>query len=79
MAIVLPNGPEMAAAFLAVATAATTAPLNPAYREDEFAFYLEDLAREGADRAEGGGDGGAGGGGAARCSGAGTGARRGGR
>ncbi len=43
VAIVLPNGPEMAAAFLAVATAATTAPLNPAYREDEFAFYLEDL------------------------------------
>ncbi|WP_114376003.1 acyl--CoA ligase [Elioraea thermophila] len=43
VAIVLPNGPEMAAAFLAVATVATTAPLNPAYREDEFAFYLEDL------------------------------------
>jgi len=42
-AIVLPNGPEMAAAFVAVAGAATTAPLNPAYREDEFAFYLEDL------------------------------------
>ncbi len=43
VAIVLPNGPEMAAAFLAVATAATTAPLNPAYREDEFAYYLEDV------------------------------------
>jgi len=43
VAIVLPNGPEMAAAFVAVAGAATTAPLNPAYRLDEFAFYLEDL------------------------------------
>ncbi len=43
VAIVLPNGPEMAAGFVAVASAATTAPLNPAYREDEFRFYLEDL------------------------------------
>jgi acyl-CoA synthetase (AMP-forming)/AMP-acid ligase II len=41
--IVLPNGPEMAAAFVSIAQAATTAPLNPAYREDEYAFYLEDL------------------------------------
>ena len=43
VAIVLPNGPEMAAAFLATAVHATAAPLNPAYRVDEFAFYLEDL------------------------------------
>jgi acyl-CoA synthetase (AMP-forming)/AMP-acid ligase II len=43
VAIVLPNGPEMAAAFVAIAHAATTAPLNPAYKQDEFAFYLEDL------------------------------------
>ncbi len=43
VAIVLPNGPEMAAAFVTIAQAATTAPLNPAYREDEYAFYLEDL------------------------------------
>jgi acyl-CoA synthetase (AMP-forming)/AMP-acid ligase II len=43
VAIVLPNGPEMAAAFIAIAQTAVTAPLNPAYREDEFAFYLEDL------------------------------------
>jgi len=42
-AIVLPNGPEMATAFIAVAAGATTAPLNPGYREDEFAFYLDDL------------------------------------
>ncbi|RYH12101.1 acyl--CoA ligase [Tropicimonas sp. IMCC6043] len=43
VAIVLPNGPEMAAAFLTIAQWATTAPLNPAYREEEFGFYLEDL------------------------------------
>lgn len=43
VAIVMPNGPEMAAAFLAVASAAVTAPLNPAYGAEEFAFYLEDL------------------------------------
>ena len=43
VAIVLPNGPEMATAFVTVAQSAVTAPLNPAYREDEFAFYLEDL------------------------------------
>ncbi|MEM7547075.1 MAG: acyl--CoA ligase [Pseudomonadota bacterium] len=43
VAIVLPNGPEMATAFISVAQAATTAPLNPAYREDEYTFYLEDL------------------------------------
>jgi len=43
IAIVLPNGPEMAVAFLAVAAGATAAPLNPAYRADEFDFYLSDL------------------------------------
>ena len=43
VAIVLPNGPEMAAAFLAAASAATAAPLNPGYRRDEFDFYLTDL------------------------------------
>ena len=42
--IVLPNGPEMATAFLSVASTAVAAPLNPSYREDEFAFYLEDLS-----------------------------------
>ncbi len=41
--MVLPNGPEMAAAFIAVACGATTAPLNAAYRADEFEFYLSDL------------------------------------
>ena len=43
VAIVLPNGPEMAAAFIAIAAGATTAPLNPAYRSEEFDFYLSDL------------------------------------
>ena len=43
IALVLPNGPEMAVAFLAVASTATCAPLNPAYRENEFNFYLSDL------------------------------------
>ncbi|HMM51477.1 MAG TPA: acyl--CoA ligase [Burkholderiaceae bacterium] len=41
--IVLPNGPEMATAFVSVASGATSAPLNPAYRADEFEFYLSDL------------------------------------
>ncbi len=44
VAIVLPNGPEMASAFVSVACAATAAPLNPAYRQPEFEFYLEDLS-----------------------------------
>lgn len=41
--LVLPNGPEMASAFIAVAASATAAPLNPAYKADEFKFYLDDL------------------------------------
>jgi acyl-CoA synthetase (AMP-forming)/AMP-acid ligase II/thioesterase domain-containing protein/acyl carrier protein len=44
VAVVLANGPELAVSFLAVSAAATCAPLNPAYRENEFAFYLEDLS-----------------------------------
>ena len=44
VAIVLPNGPEMATCFLACAGAVSSAPLNPAYRADEFEFYLVDLA-----------------------------------
>ncbi len=43
VAIVLTNGPEMASAFVCVAAGATAAPLNPAYRADEFEFYLTDL------------------------------------
>jgi acyl-CoA synthetase (AMP-forming)/AMP-acid ligase II len=41
--IVLSNGPEMATAFMAVAAGTTSAPLNPAYRGEEFEFYLSDL------------------------------------
>jgi acyl-CoA synthetase (AMP-forming)/AMP-acid ligase II len=41
--IVLPNGPEMATAFLGVASCATSAPLNPTYKAEEFEFYLTDL------------------------------------
>jgi len=43
VAIVLPNGPEMASAFLSIASAAATAPLNPGYKQEEFTFYLSDL------------------------------------
>lgn len=43
VAIVLPNGPEMATAFVAIAAGAATAPLNPAYRAEDFEFYLTDL------------------------------------
>ena len=47
IAIVLDNGPEMATAFIAVAAGATSAPLNPGYRADEFEFYLSDLNARG--------------------------------
>ena len=40
VALVLPNGPEMAVASLAVAAGATCVPLNPAYSISEFAFCL---------------------------------------
>jgi acyl-CoA synthetase (AMP-forming)/AMP-acid ligase II len=43
VAIVLPNGPDMATAFIAVASGATAAPLNPSYKADEFAFYMSDV------------------------------------
>src|SRR5262245_62122351 len=43
VAIVLPNGLENLAAFLAVTRARlVAAPLNPAYKADEVRFYLED-------------------------------------
>lgn len=43
VAVVLPNGPEMAVTFVAVASGATAAPLNPAYKTDELNFYFSDL------------------------------------
>src|SRR5438067_5527472 len=41
--LVLPNGPEAAAAFVAIGSAATTAPLSPGLTADEFEFNLSDL------------------------------------
>jgi len=43
VAIVLPNGPEMATAFLAVSAYMSAAPLNPSYKHSEYLFYLDDL------------------------------------
>src|SRR5262245_39829554 len=43
VALVLPDGPEAAMAFLGVAAGATCAPLNPHYRASEFDFYLSVL------------------------------------
>ena len=43
VAIVLPNGPAMASCFLCIAASAAAAPLNPAYRDAEFEFFLSDL------------------------------------
>ncbi|MGH7776914.1 MAG: acyl--CoA ligase [Candidatus Dormibacterales bacterium] len=42
VAMVYPNGPEAIVMFLAAAEVGTACPLNPAYTEDEFRFYLED-------------------------------------
>ena len=42
IALVLPNSAETIVMFLAAATVGTAAPLNPAYKEDEFRFFLED-------------------------------------
>ena len=54
----LPNGLPTIVGFLAASVAGTAAPLNPAYKEDEFRFYLDDtrakvllLPPEGADDA----------------------------
>src|SRR5262245_40268122 len=44
VAIVLPNGPAMAATVLGVMTNAAAAPVNPQYTADELRFYLTDLA-----------------------------------
>jgi acyl-CoA synthetase (AMP-forming)/AMP-acid ligase II len=45
VAFALPPGPELVELLLAIsALGAAAAPLNPAYAEPEFAFYLEDLA-----------------------------------
>jgi oxalate---CoA ligase len=47
VALVVPNGPDFVQLLLALfALGATAAPLNPAYKCDEYAFYLEDLEPE---------------------------------
>ena len=44
VALALPPGPEFVELLLAIATlGAAAAPLNPAYSESEFSFYLDDL------------------------------------
>jgi acyl-CoA synthetase (AMP-forming)/AMP-acid ligase II/acyl carrier protein len=43
VALALPAGPALATTFLAVASHAVCAPLNPRYRADEFEFTLADL------------------------------------
>lgn len=43
VAVVLPNGPDIASAFVSIASGATCAPLNPGYRAPEYQFYLSDL------------------------------------
>ena len=42
VAMALPNGLETIVCFLGASVAGTAAPLNPAYRHDEFVFFLED-------------------------------------
>jgi len=44
IALVLPNSAESILMFLAAATAGVAAPLNSAYKVDEFRFYLDDTA-----------------------------------
>ena len=43
VAVVLPNGPEMAVAILTVAASAVCAPMNPAYGAEELERYFADL------------------------------------
>src|SRR6476646_5015230 len=43
IAIAMGNGPEVILAFCAAALCGTAAPLNPKYKQDEFAFYYQDI------------------------------------
>lgn len=43
VAIALPNGPLVASVFLSVSPWCTAAPLNTAFKADEFEYYLRDL------------------------------------
>lgn len=44
VALVMPDGPEMALALLAVTALGACCPLNPNFREREFDFYLSELS-----------------------------------
>ena len=47
VAMVIPNGPDFVQLLFAlIALGGTAAPLNPAYKRDEYAFYLDDLQPE---------------------------------
>jgi len=43
IAIAIGNGPDVILAFFAAALCGTAAPLNPKYKQDEFAFYYQDI------------------------------------
>ncbi|MFL6301995.1 MAG: AMP-binding protein [Candidatus Sulfotelmatobacter sp.] len=43
VAVVLPNGPDAAAAFLSIAASAVCVPLNPAFTADEWRRYFSEL------------------------------------
>jgi len=44
VAFALPNGLPAIVCFLAASVAGTAAPLNPAYRKEEFTFYMDDTS-----------------------------------
>jgi oxalate---CoA ligase len=43
VAIVLPNGADLAVSMLAISTLATSVPLNPIYRRDEYIAYFSEI------------------------------------
>jgi oxalate---CoA ligase len=43
VAIVLPNGPELAVSMLAVSSMATSVPFNPLYRAEEYKAYFDEI------------------------------------
>lgn len=55
VAVSVPSGPEMATLFLAIASTATCAPLNPSYRRGDIEYYLDDLSPRAVVVPEGGG------------------------
>lgn len=43
VAIVLPNGPDLAVSLLGATCVATSVPLNPAYRKEEYSAYFSEI------------------------------------